>query len=141
MTVNNKASVYVRFVQLCAASPAKLPPLDPTEERLFMHLALAQRRGESPGVRAVMALRQFGAPATIHTRLKAMRSKGWLELADTDDSRRKRVVLTRAAVREVRRLSRYVIRACGESAPPPGRTSGASAHFSLGSTQLPNFGE
>jgi hypothetical protein len=112
MTVTDKASVYVRFLQLCAVAPAKLPQLDPFEERLFTHLALAQNRGESPAVRAVMALRQFGSPSTNHARLKSMRSKGWLELADTDDSRRKEVVLSDAAMREMHRLSRCMIKAC-----------------------------
>jgi hypothetical protein len=112
MTVNDKASVYVRFLQLCAVAPAKLPQLDPFEERLFQHVALAQYRGENLSVRGLMSLRQFGAPATIHTRLKALRASGWVALADTVDSRRKQVVLTEPGMREVRRLSRCVVRAC-----------------------------
>jgi SOS-response transcriptional repressor LexA len=111
MTAYDKACVYVRFVQLCAASPTKLPLLDPHEERLFVRLAVAQSRGESPSVRGVMELHQFGSPSTNHTRLKSMRAKGWLELADTDDARRKQVVLTQAAMREIRKLSRIVVRA------------------------------
>jgi hypothetical protein len=113
MALHKKTSVYVRFLQLSAAAPSKkLPQLDPFEERLFLHLALAQRRGESPAVRTAMALRQFGSASTNHARLKSMRSKGWLELADTDDSRRKEVVLSDAAMREMHRLSRCMIKAC-----------------------------
>jgi hypothetical protein len=63
-------------------------------------------------VRAVMALRQLGSPATIHSRMKALRAGGWIMLVDTDDRRRKQVVLTKAAMREVQRLSRNLIRAC-----------------------------
>jgi DNA-binding MarR family transcriptional regulator len=119
MAVPDKTNVYVRFLELSAAATStKLPQLDPFEERLFLHLALAQHRGESPAVRAVMALRQFGSPSTNHTRLKSMRGKGWLALADTEDKRRKTVVLTTAARRELRRLSRHAsFAAAGVTSP------------------------
>jgi hypothetical protein len=110
--MSNVGSIYLRFLEL-AASRSRLPELRPDEERLFLHVALAQCRGEMLSVRALMALRQLGAPATIHTRLKALRASGWVTLADTVDSRRKQVVLTEAGMSEVRRLSRYMIRACG----------------------------
>jgi hypothetical protein len=105
-------STYLRFLEL-AGSRSRLLELGPDEERLFLNVALAQYEGESLSVRSVMALRQLGSPATIHTRLKALRATGWVKLADTVDSRRKQVVLTEVGMREVRRLSRYMIRACG----------------------------
>jgi DNA-binding MarR family transcriptional regulator len=43
----------------------------------------------------MMAKEELGAPATIHGRLKSMREKGWITLADTEDARRKQVALTR----------------------------------------------
>jgi DNA-binding MarR family transcriptional regulator len=103
---------YERFLKLAygTKSPA-LPPLDALEERLFRHLALAEHLGQAPSVRRLMALRQFGAPATIHTRVKSMRHKGWVRLAATDDTRRREVVLTVAAHRELRRLSNCIVKA------------------------------
>jgi hypothetical protein len=112
--MNDTRRTYLRFLELaCSGTGSRLPELRPDEERLFQHVALAQYRGEILSVRALMALRQLGAPATIHTRLKTLRASGWVTLADTVDSRRKQVVLTEAGMREVRRLSRSMIRACG----------------------------
>ena len=47
----------------------------------------------------MMAKDELGAPATIHGRLKSMREKGWIMLADTEDARRKQVELTDDALR------------------------------------------
>lgn len=49
-------------------------------------------------VRGMMAREEFGSPATVHSRLKSMRKKGWIMLADTDDARRKQIELTHAAL-------------------------------------------
>jgi hypothetical protein len=43
-----------------------------------------------------------------------MRQKGWIMLADTEDSRRKQIELTPAAVAYFERLSRCVIQAAGK---------------------------
>jgi DNA-binding MarR family transcriptional regulator len=51
-------------------------------------------------VRDMMAKEELGAPATIHGRLKSMREKGWITLADTEDARRKQVALTQLFWRE-----------------------------------------
>jgi hypothetical protein len=108
-------SAYERFLELALDSTSEtLPRLDPLEERLFMHLALAEHQDEGLSVRNVMALRQFGSPSTIHARLKSMRSKGWVALAATEDTRRKKVVLTADARREVRRLSRCIVKAVAD---------------------------
>jgi hypothetical protein len=115
--MKNASSVYLRFVELSRAGEgATLPCLSPDEGRLFEHIALAQYRGENLAVRAVMALRQLGAPATIHTRLKALRANGWIMLADTDDVRRKHVIPTPAARRHLAWLARCVVRATTKSA-------------------------
>jgi hypothetical protein len=107
------ADVYLRFLQLAQAIrglPA-LPPLDPLEERILAWVARASRAQERLSVRDMMARAELGAPATIHGRLKSMREKGWIVLADTDDARRKQIELTRAAVRHFERLSRCMVKA------------------------------
>jgi hypothetical protein len=81
--VKNAASIYLRLLDLSRVrSGIMLPELSPEQERLFNHVALAQYRGEALSVRALMALRQLGSPATIHTRLKALRATGWVMLTD-----------------------------------------------------------
>jgi hypothetical protein len=107
------ADVYLRFLQLSEAIrglPA-LPPLDPLEERILGWVARCMRQGERLSVRDMMGHEEFGAPATIHARLKSMREKGWILLADTEDARRKQVELTDAALQHYARLSRCLVKA------------------------------
>ena len=107
------ADIYLRFLELCDAIrglPA-LPPLDPLEERILACVARATRAGERLSVRDMMAKEELGAPATIHGRLKSMREKGWIMLADTEDARRKQVELTDDALRYFAQLSRALVKA------------------------------
>jgi hypothetical protein len=69
------------------------------------------RAGERLSVRDMMAKDELGAPATIHGRLKSMREKGWIVLADTEDTRRKQVELSDAALRHFAQLSRALVKA------------------------------
>ena len=106
------ADVYLRFLQLSEAIRGlpSLPPLDPLEERILAWIAAA-REGERLCVRDMMARHELGAPATIHARLKSMRTKGWIDLADTEDARRKQIELTPGALRHFDRLARCMLRA------------------------------
>ena len=107
------ADIYLRFLQLSEAIRGlpSLPPLDPLEERILGWIARAGSTGERLSVRDMMAHEEFGAPATIHARLKSMREKGWITLADTDDARRKQVELTQAALQHFAQLSRCLVKA------------------------------
>jgi DNA-binding MarR family transcriptional regulator len=110
---NPPAEVYLRFLQLADAIrglPA-LPPLDPLEERILAWVARSSQREERLSVRDMMAQDELGAPATIHGRLKSMREKGWITLADTEDARRKQIALTRAALKHFEKLSRAMVQA------------------------------
>ena len=110
---NRPAEVYLRFLQLSEAirDLPSLPPLDPLEERILGFVARAGQREERLCVRDMMAKEELGAPATIHNRLKSMREKGWIQLADTEDARRKQIELTQPALRHFDRLSRAMIKA------------------------------
>jgi DNA-binding MarR family transcriptional regulator len=107
------ADIYLRFLQLSDAIRGlpSLPPLDPLEERVLALVARATRAGERLSVRDMMAKEELGAPATIHGRLKSMREKGWILLADTEDARRKQVELTDDALRHFAQLSRALVKA------------------------------
>ena len=107
------ADVYLRFLQLAEAIRGlpSLPALDPLEERILSIVANAQQAQERLSVRDMMGKQELGAAQTIHTRLKSMRDKGWIELADTEDARRKQIELTQAAVRHFERLSACMLQA------------------------------
>jgi len=114
MTMRTRpADVYLRFLQLAEAIRGlpSLPPLDPLEERILIFVAAARQKRERLSVRDLMAKAELGAPATIHSRLKSMREKGWIELAETEDARRKQVELTQAAMLHFDRLSKCLLKA------------------------------
>lgn len=107
------ADIYLRFLQLAEAIrglPA-LPPLDPLEERMLALVARMSQDKERLSVRDMMAKDEFGSPATIHSRLKSMREKGWIMLADTEDTRRKQIDLTQAALAHFDKLSKCMMKA------------------------------
>ena len=112
------SDVYLRFLQMAEAIRGlpSLPPLDPLEERILALVARAGNQEERLCVRDMMAKEQLGAPATIHTRLKSMRAKGWIVLSDTEDARRKQIELTQEAVRYFERLSKCMVQAAKGSA-------------------------
>lgn len=109
------ADIYLRFLQLTEALRGlpSLPELDPLEERILAVVARAQQDQVRLSVRDMMAKHEIGAPATVHSRLKSMRAKGWIVLMDTDDSRRKQIELTRAALQHFDQLSQCMLRATG----------------------------
>jgi hypothetical protein len=103
---------YVQFLEasLAVDGEPSLVPLDPLEDRILAWLAVAIHSGRALSVRQVMSHHDFGAPATIHARLTALRRKGWVMLADTEDSRRKKVALTKAARLHFARLGRAMVK-------------------------------
>ncbi|QBQ99411.1 MarR family transcriptional regulator [Paraburkholderia pallida] len=101
------ADIYLRFLQLAEALrglPA-LPGLDPLEERILEFVARAAQTQDRLSVRDMMAQSQLGSPATLHARITSMRDKGWLQLTDTEDARRKQIELTPAALRHFDKLA------------------------------------
>jgi hypothetical protein len=107
------ADIYLRFLQLAEALRGlpSLPTLDPLEERILTFVAVKAQGQDRLSVRDMMAKTEFGSPATVHSRLKSMREKGWLMLSDTDDTRRKQVELTQAALLHFDKLSTCLVNA------------------------------
>jgi DNA-binding MarR family transcriptional regulator len=107
------ADIYLRFLHLVDAlrTLPTLGPLDAREERVLTVVARALQTHQRLSVRDLMAQEHLGAPATIHARVTAMRKKGWLTLADTEDTRRKQVALTPAALAYFDELSGLLVKA------------------------------
>ncbi|VXB36411.1 Transcriptional regulator [Burkholderia sp. 8Y] len=108
-----KAAIYLRFLQLAEALRGlpSLPALDPLEERMLELIARATQDRVRLSVRDMMSQQDLASPATLHARLKSMRDKGWITLADTEDSRRKQIELSQAALRHFDRLSECFLKA------------------------------
>jgi DNA-binding MarR family transcriptional regulator len=115
MKKNRPADIYLRFLQLAEALRGlpSLPELDPLEERILALVARARQDNERLSVRDMMAKDQLGSPATVHNRLKSMREKGWIMLTDTEDTRRKQIELTQAALLHFDKLSQCLLNAAG----------------------------
>jgi SOS-response transcriptional repressor LexA len=107
------ADIYLRFLQLAESLRGlpSLPSLDPLEERILTLVARASQESSRLSVRDMMSFRSLGSPATIHGRLKSMREKGWIMLADTEDARRKQIELTHDAWLHFDRLSKLLVQA------------------------------
>ncbi|TDQ76879.1 winged helix-turn-helix domain-containing protein [Paraburkholderia silvatlantica] len=101
------ADIYLRFLQLAEALRGlpSLPALDPLEEKILELVARLAQANERLSVREMMARSELGSPVTLHARLKSMREKGWLTLGDTDDTRRKQIELTPAALKHFDKLA------------------------------------
>jgi len=53
--------------------------------------------------------------ATLYNRLTSMREKGWIMLSDTEDTRRKQVELTQAALQHFDKLSKCLLQAAEQN--------------------------
>jgi len=111
------ADIYLRFLKLAEALRGlpSLPSLDPLEERILELVARKGQDKERLSVRDMMAQSELGSPAMLHSRLKSMRSKGWIMLSDTEDSRRKQIELTQAALLHFDKLSNCILQATKSS--------------------------
>lgn len=109
------ADLYLRFLSLKEAilGLPSLPSLDPLEERILALVARKRHEAGRLSVKDVMAINDLGSPATIHGRLKSLRKKGWIQLLDTEDARRKQIALTPAALEHFDQLSECMQQAAG----------------------------
>ena len=92
----NYSKVYFGFLEgIQQMQDKNLSNLDPSEEKLLHQLGLVWNKGASLTVLEGMALIPSVSIGTAHRRLKALRKKGFLDLAqDSRDHRVKYIVPT-----------------------------------------------
>jgi hypothetical protein len=107
------ADIYLCFIQLAEAVRAmpSLPELEPLEVRILELIAYARQTQERLSVKDLMGKSELGSPAMLHGRLKSMREKGWILLAETEDARRKQLELSQAALLYFDKLSKCMVQA------------------------------
>lgn len=91
------STAYLRFLQLSRTlSSNDEKSLSANERALLEAIALAWFQQEPLSVRQAISIETLGSPATLHKRLAALRTKGFVDDQAVDTDRRtKRLVPTR----------------------------------------------
>jgi hypothetical protein len=108
---------YIRFLDLVEILQAKskIRTLDSTEKHLLNNIMLDDSVGKPIFVGDILRLNLLGSQATLHGRLKNLRSIGYIKLIEQDDARKKRVMPTTQAYKLFELLSACMARALKES--------------------------
>lgn len=69
----------------------------PEFEVMLEYIAIQNHQNLRLSVKDLMSVKSLGSPAAIHARLKILRDYGWAELKETEDKRRKQVVISASA--------------------------------------------
>ncbi len=81
---------YIKFLNLANAirELTEFPALNPMEEYLLNHIALAWHANKNPSVSETMHASSEMSPSTVHRHLKALRLKGFVSLNMDDRDNR-----------------------------------------------------
>jgi len=110
------APIYLRFIQLVHAleSAQPLPGLEPIERTLLEIITIANTNRERLSVKDLMGYSEIASPATMHKHIHAMVDKGWIDLAPTEDARRKQIILTQASMKHFDKVGAAMTKATNE---------------------------
>ena len=105
---------YLRFMQLAESFDRMnlSSKLDHVEKELLDKLIAAYYNGEFPLMGELIAIKTIASQATLHSRIKSLIAKGYIDIvADDEDSRKKHLVPTRLALTFYANLSDALIKA------------------------------
>ena len=105
---------YLRFMQLAESFDRMnlTSKLDHVEKELLDKLISAYYNGEFPLMGDLIALKMIASQATLHSRIKSLIAKGYIDIvADDEDSRKKHLVPTRLALTFYANLSDALVKA------------------------------
>lgn len=109
-----KGHTYFRYLILLRAVESELdyPPIDLIEKQLLNHLLINQNLGNTQLVGDLIHLESIGSQATLHSRIKRLTEKGYLELKPSmQDGRKKHVLLSKKSMKHFTKLSACIERA------------------------------
>ncbi len=116
----NFMPAYLRFLHLAEAFDQMNPHkgLDHVEKQLLDRLIEAYYKNQFPLMGEFTGFKNIGSQATLHSRIKSLIAKGYIDLvADDDDSRKKHLVPTRLSLTFYNQLSDALIKVVGDFHP------------------------
>lgn len=109
-----KSHTYFNYLMLLQVVESEFdcPPIDSLEKQLLNHLLINQNLGHKQWVGDLIHLNKLGSQATLHSRIKRLTEKGYLELKPSmNDARKKQVLLSKKSIRHFIELSSCIERA------------------------------
>jgi hypothetical protein len=109
-----KSQTYYNYLILLRAIETEFDstPIDSLEKQLLNHLLINQNLGYKQWVGDLIHLDKLGSQATLHSRIKRLTEKGYLELKPSiNDARKKQVLLSKKSIRHFIKLSSCIERA------------------------------
>lgn len=105
------SDLYIDFISKrhSLRESVSLPAIDPLEERLVEIIASASESNKPLSVTELINMSELGSPTTLHQRLTMLRTKGWIELAYTNNARRRQLQLTPDGFRYFDKLAKCMI--------------------------------
>lgn len=113
-----KSQAYLNYLTLIRAleSETEGPPIDPIENQLLNQVMINQSQGRTQLVGDLIHLDGIGSQATLHSRIKRLTQKGYLQLKpSSQDARKKQVQLSNKAIKRFVKLSLCIERAASSS--------------------------
>ena len=113
MSMEKPQEAYLRYLTLLHELE-KLPShslLDLGERQLLNAIAVRVRRGEKLMIGDITLMREIASPATIHSRLKSLRTKKMIRFVLGDDDRRKYVEPSEQAYKYFDKVGQLILKA------------------------------
>ncbi len=91
MNNSHKYEVYLQFIEASSAlkNLSQFPELDSIEVELLNSIALRWKDNNSLLVNEAISLEKIGSRATLHARIKNLRTKGYVDFHQDIDGRKK----------------------------------------------------
>jgi DNA-binding MarR family transcriptional regulator len=112
--LESKGKSYLNYLALLRAMEKEAGghSIDPIEDQLLDQVMINQSQGRMQLVGDLIHLDAIGSQATLHSRIKRLAQKGYLQLKpNAQDARKKQVRLSAKAIRRFVKLSSCIERA------------------------------